>query len=34
LLYNRELGVLLSAPTEVQKIVNTSRADFGRGTAL
>ncbi len=34
LLFNRELGVLVSAPAEVQKVVNTSRADFARGRAL
>ncbi len=34
LLYNRELGVLVSAPAEVQKVVTTTRADFARGTPL
>lgn len=34
LLYNRELGGLFSAPAEVLKVVNTTRADFARGTAL
>ena len=34
LVFNRELGVLISAPAEVTKVVNTSRSDFARGTAL
>jgi hypothetical protein len=34
LLYNRELGLLVSALAEVQKVLTTTRADFARGTAL
>ena len=34
LVYNRELGVILSDPTAVGKIVTTSRADFANGTPL
>ena len=34
LIYNRELGVLVSAAAEVAKVLTTTRADFARGTAL
>ena len=32
--YNRELGVIFSTPAEVQKVLTTTRADFGQGTPL
>jgi cardiolipin synthase len=34
LVYNRELGVLFSVASEVQKVLTTSKADFAAGTAL
>ena len=34
LLYNRELGLLVTAPAEVLKVLTTTRGDFARGTAL
>lgn len=32
--YNRELGVIFDAPTEVAKVASTIAADFAKGTAL
>jgi phosphatidylserine/phosphatidylglycerophosphate/cardiolipin synthase-like enzyme len=32
--YNRELGVIFSIPSEVQKITSTISTDFSKGTAL
>jgi cardiolipin synthase A/B len=34
LLHNRELGVVFSTASEVQKVLTTTRADFAAGTAL
>ncbi len=32
--YNRELGVILAIPSEVQKIITATNTDFSNGTAL
>jgi cardiolipin synthase A/B len=32
--YNRELGVVFTTPSEVAKVLSTTRSDFAKGTAL
>jgi phosphatidylserine/phosphatidylglycerophosphate/cardiolipin synthase-like enzyme len=32
--HNRELGVMFTSPSEVQKVINTTAADFAAGTPL